>query len=90
VKVKTLEPGLTYWVVAITSWDGEIITGYWRGDGFAPNRWEAIWYDTKQEAEGGLILAVAFNPEYIGRVLALSRISAARVVMGPDREHLRR
>lgn len=90
MKVKTLEAGVQYWCVGITNLTGEYVTAYWRGDRFTTDRWEAIYYDTLEEAEGGLVLAVAANVEYIGRVLTLSRISGKRVVMGPDREHLKR
>ncbi len=92
--LKALEPGLHYWFVAVVhvAEDTKIpfMGSVWRGDRFVSNPWEAIYYDTKEEAEGGMILAVAAFPDLMGRVEALPYTSSVRTLRGPDRQHLRR
>lgn len=63
--------------------------GMWDGTDFTVHEWEAFYYDSKEEAEGGIILAVCKRPDLMGLMEVHPFVCGVTTMRGPDRKLLR-
>lgn len=83
MNIKEIRANQTYYVVR------DPAGGMWDGTDFTTHEWEAIYYDTKEQAEGGIILAACKRPDLMGLLEFTEFSCTVTTLRGPDRKKLR-